>query len=80
MHVSNVSCAFRCMLQVLHLDVSKVDRVLHLAPSSSLTALLLDAGGTVGDGRRWAGAPSVTLFRGPVVEIGRLLWQVLNES
>ena len=32
MHVSSVSSAFRRMLQVLRLDVSKVDRVLHLPP------------------------------------------------
>ena len=68
------------MLQVLYLDILKIDRVLHLAPSSSLIGLLLDAGGTAGDGRRWAGAPSVTLFRGSVAEIGRLLWQVLDGS
>ena len=30
MHVSNVSSTFRRMLQVLHLNVSKLDRVLHL--------------------------------------------------
>ena len=30
-HVSNVSTAFRHMLQSLYLDVSKVDRVLHLS-------------------------------------------------
>jgi hypothetical protein len=29
-HVSNVSFVFRCMLQVLHLDASKVDQVLHM--------------------------------------------------
>jgi hypothetical protein len=34
MHVSSVSSTFRSMLQVLHLDISKVDRVLHLVPSS----------------------------------------------
>jgi hypothetical protein len=36
MHVSSVSFAFIGMLQVLHLNVSKVDRVLHL-----LSCLLL---------------------------------------
>ena len=30
MHVLNVSSVFRRMLQVLYLDVSKVDRVLHV--------------------------------------------------
>jgi len=29
-HVSSVSTIFFCMLQVLHPDVSKVDRVLHM--------------------------------------------------
>jgi len=29
-HVSKFSSIFCCMLQVLHLDVSKVDRVLHM--------------------------------------------------
>jgi hypothetical protein len=32
MHVSSVLFVFRRMLQVLHVDVSKVDRVLHLPP------------------------------------------------
>jgi hypothetical protein len=31
-HVSNVSFVFRHMLQLLHLDVSKLDQVLHLPP------------------------------------------------
>ena len=30
MHVSSVSSAFRCMLQVLHPNILKIDRVLHL--------------------------------------------------
>jgi hypothetical protein len=34
MHVSSVSSILRRMLQVLYLNVSKVDRVLHLASSS----------------------------------------------
>jgi hypothetical protein len=34
MHVLSVSSVLRPMLLVLHLDVSKVNRVLHLAPSS----------------------------------------------
>jgi hypothetical protein len=34
-HVSSVSSAFRRILQVLHLDVLKVDRVLHLSSSPS---------------------------------------------
>jgi hypothetical protein len=38
MHVLSISAAFRRILQMLHLDVSKVDWVLHLAPSSSLAA------------------------------------------
>jgi hypothetical protein len=32
MYISNVSSAFRLILQLLHLDISKVDRVLHLFP------------------------------------------------
>jgi hypothetical protein len=32
MHLSSISSAFRLMLHVLHLYVSKVDRVLHLSP------------------------------------------------
>jgi hypothetical protein len=37
-HVSSVSSAFVRMLQLLYLDVSKVDRVLHLSSSSSATS------------------------------------------
>ena len=106
---ASVSSVLRRMLQVLHLDVSKLDRVLHLALSSPLTAsprclhllsvsaghpnqrrrwappppLFLDAGGAAGDGLPrvvWTGAPSVSLFRGSIAEIGRLLWQVLDVS
>jgi hypothetical protein len=33
MHVSNILFVFRCMLYLLHLDVSKLDRVLNLSPS-----------------------------------------------
>jgi hypothetical protein len=50
MHVSCVSSTFRHMLQVLHLHVSKVDRVLHLSlrffatsPSPRCLLLLLSA-------------------------------------
>jgi hypothetical protein len=39
MQVSNVSFVFRRMLQVLHLDVSKLDRVLHLPPRLLLSRL-----------------------------------------
>jgi hypothetical protein len=39
MHVSNVSSDFRRMLQMLHLDVSKLDRVLHLHPRFLLPRL-----------------------------------------
>ena len=39
MHVSSVSSAFGCMLQMLHLDVVKVDRVLHLPHYFLLTRL-----------------------------------------
>jgi hypothetical protein len=41
MYVSIVSFAFRRMLQVLHRNVSKVDRVLHLLPRLLLPGLLL---------------------------------------
>jgi hypothetical protein len=49
-HVSSVSFVFLCIFQVLHLDISKVDKVLHLLPhlllprlsvSSSASAALL---------------------------------------
>ena len=39
MYVSSISSAFRRMLQVLYLDVSKVDRLLHL-PSRFLLPCL----------------------------------------
>jgi hypothetical protein len=44
-HVSSVSSAFRCMLLLLHLDVSKVDRMLHLSslPSATSPQCLLPA-------------------------------------
>jgi hypothetical protein len=35
MHVSNVSFVFKRALQLLYLDVSKLDRMLHLPPRSS---------------------------------------------
>ena len=38
MHVSSISSVLRRMLQVLHLDVSKVNWVLHLTPSSPSAA------------------------------------------
>jgi hypothetical protein len=38
-HVSSVSSAFRRMLQVLCLNVSKVDQVLHLPPRLLLSRL-----------------------------------------
>ena len=37
-HVSNVSFVFRRMLQLLHLDVSKLQRVLHLPPRFSVAS------------------------------------------
>ena len=44
-HVSSVSTTFRRMLQLLYLDVSKVDRVLHLSsPSSAASSLPAPAG------------------------------------
>jgi hypothetical protein len=39
MHVSSVSSTFRRMLKVLHLNVSKVDRVLRLPPRLPLPRL-----------------------------------------
>ena len=39
MHVSSFSSALRRMLQVLHLNVSKVDRVLHLLAFSRLASV-----------------------------------------
>jgi hypothetical protein len=39
MHVLSVSSVFRRMLQVLHLDVSEIDRVLHLHPRLMLSRL-----------------------------------------
>jgi hypothetical protein len=39
MHISSVSYAFRRMLQVLYLDVSKLDRVLHLCSQFLLPCL-----------------------------------------
>jgi hypothetical protein len=42
--VSSVSFVFFCMLQLLHLDVSKVDRVLHMR-------IMWEAAGGAGDVR-----------------------------
>jgi hypothetical protein len=39
MYVSSVSSVFRRMLKVLHLDVSKVDRMLHIPPRLLLSRL-----------------------------------------
>jgi hypothetical protein len=39
MHVSNIYPVFICMLHVSHLNVSKVDRVLHLSPRLLLSRL-----------------------------------------
>ena len=39
MHVSIISSVFFYMLQVLHLDILKVDRVLHLPPHLLLPCL-----------------------------------------
>jgi hypothetical protein len=41
MHVLNVSSVFVCMLQVLHMDVSKVDWVLHMMQCDTLAAALV---------------------------------------
>jgi hypothetical protein len=53
MHVSSVSSAFRRMLTVLHLDVSKVDRVF-ASPSSLAIACL----GVSSSSRHWVRHPS----------------------
>jgi len=61
-HVSSVSTAFRRMLQLLYLDVSKVDRMLHLSPPTFCCIVSSGAGRAsirMRDGR-WArdeGAP-----------------------
>ena len=67
-HVSNVSFVFRHMLQLWHLDVSKLDRVLHLPPR--LLCYLASVSGTrkrrrspltwMGLTCLWAGAASET--------------------
>ena len=49
-HVSSVSSAFRRMLQVLHLDVSKVNRVLHILQCDLL--VVVAGGGARGRGVR----------------------------
>jgi hypothetical protein len=41
MYVLSVSSAFIRMLQVLHLDVSQIDRTLHLPPRLLLPCILL---------------------------------------
>jgi hypothetical protein len=46
MHVSSVSSTFGCMLQMLHLDILKVDRVLHLPPRFLLFHLDVSSSGT----------------------------------
>ena len=77
MHVPSVLSAFRRMLQVLYLDVSKVDRVLHLPPHLLLSRLgvsLLSTAlhppqtreGGAGDGGMDASARSRLLLRGQV--------------
>jgi hypothetical protein len=44
-HVSSVSTVFRYMLQLLYLDVSKIDRVLYLSsPPSAASSLLTPIG------------------------------------
>jgi hypothetical protein len=49
MHVLNVSSAVRRMLQILHLNVSKIDQVLHLPPRLLLPCL------GVSSSRHWLG-------------------------
>jgi hypothetical protein len=52
MLVSNVSSVFFCMLQLLHLYVSKVDRVLHIECTWEAGGSADDVRGSVGDVRR----------------------------
>jgi hypothetical protein len=49
MHVSSVLSVFFCMSQVLYLDVSKVDQVLHIGCA-------WEAGGGVSDPRAQSGS------------------------
>jgi len=70
MHVLSVSSVLRRMLQVLHLDVSKVNRVLHLslrsAASPQCLLLLPTPVRHPNQRRRWALAPSPLLDVGDV--------------
>jgi hypothetical protein len=50
-HVSNISFVFSCMLQLLHLDVSKLNQVLHLSPC--LSAVLPQCQEAVPTGASW---------------------------
>jgi hypothetical protein len=79
--------SFRRMLKVLHLDVSKVEWVLHLAPSSSSAAsprclyLLSAPAGHPNQRHRWAPPlpffSTLTAWRGMVAwqETGRCEWR-----
>jgi hypothetical protein len=71
MHVSSVSSAFRRMLQVLHLNISKVDWVLHLPPGFLLPHL-----GVSSSSRRWLGIrpPPVLPDAGDVQGDAGLSW------
>jgi len=70
MHISSVSSVLRRMLQVLHLDVSKIDRMLDLTPSSPSTAsprchhLLSASVGHPNQRRRRASPPPLLLDAG----------------
>jgi hypothetical protein len=57
-HVSNVLFVFRRILQLLHLDVSKLDRVLHLPPRLSTVSPWCQAW-NVGGGPTGADGPHV---------------------
>jgi hypothetical protein len=48
---ASVLSAFRRMLQLLHVDISKVDRVLHLIPRFLLSRLSVSSSSS----RRWLG-------------------------
>jgi hypothetical protein len=60
----NVSFVFRCILQLLYLDVSKLDRVLHLPPRISIVLPRCQAREDRG-GPQWRGwAPRTCLRAG----------------
>ena len=61
----NVSSVFFCMLQLLHLDVLKVDRVLHIGCAWEAADGVNDIQGGVGDARSDAGPLLVRSLTSP---------------